>query len=114
MVHIFASSNNAQIHKNPQSDPDRRHTIKNEKITRIDNNEIFDAYFVIFEYSWKTINFFYDLLSLDFVAPFQNIWPSDIFYDIPSSSSSNNQTIANVKLGQSFWILRFKSKRINL
>lgn len=51
MVHIFASSNNAQIHKNPQSDSDRRHTIKNEKITRIDNNEIFDAYFVIFEYS---------------------------------------------------------------
>jgi hypothetical protein len=30
MVHIFASSNSAQMHKNPQSD--RRYTIKNEKL----------------------------------------------------------------------------------
>lgn len=76
---------------------------------------MFDAYFLIIRVFSNTLETeYYDLLLPAFVAPFRNTWSSDILYDIASSSSSKNQTIANVKLGQCFRILRFKSKGTNL
>lgn len=115
VVFIFASSNSAQMHKNPQSD--RLYTIKNEKLHVSITTRCSTRISLLYAYFRILLKHDRPFLRPPFASlcrAFSKYLVLRYFLRYRSSSSSKNQTIANVKLGQCFRILRFKSKGTNL